>query len=162
MWFRRTDRDYTHATRTPNEGSSIHSRAHCILSVAVGALAALVAGADPVTGLAWVALAAAVGVGIDFDHFLVAWYKTGETRAIRYCLRNPRAVFLDQDSIFAADDLDKLGRLLSHLLIGGPLAAAIWLFDPAVATLVAATLYVHVVADLVAGIREQNAADGSL
>lgn len=114
------------------------------------------------TGVAWVALAAVVGVGIDFDHFLVAWYKTGETRTIRYCLRNPRAVFLDQDSIFAEDDLGKLDRLLSHLLIGGPLVAALWPFDPPIALLVAATLYVHVVGDLVADIRELNAADESL
>lgn len=133
-----------------------------MLSVAVGAIAAVVAGVDPATGLAWVAIAAAVGVGIDFDHFLVAWYKTGETRTIRYCLRNPRAVFLDQDSIFDADDLGKLDRLLSHLLIGGPLVVALWAFDPAVALLVAATLYVHVVADLIADIRELNATGGSL
>lgn len=133
-----------------------------MLSVAVGAIAAVVAGVDPATGLAWVAIAAAVGVGIDFDHFLVAWYKTGETRTIRYCLRNPRAVFLDQDSIFDADDLGKLDRLLSHLLIGGPLVVALWAFDPAVALLLAATLYVHVVADLIADIRELNATGGSL
>jgi Na+(H+)/acetate symporter ActP len=140
----------------------VYSRDHFLLSIAVGAIAALVAGVDPVTGLAWVAVAAAVGVGIDFDHFLVAWYKTGETRAIRYCLCNPRAVVLDQDSIFAADDLGKLDRLLSHLLIAGPLAAALWLFDPATALLVAATLYVHVVADLVHDIRESDGADDSL
>jgi hypothetical protein len=140
----------------------VYSRDHFLLSVAVGALTALVAGVDPLTGLAWVALAAVVGVGIDFDHFLVAWYKTGETRAIRYCLRNPRAVFLDQGSIFEADDLGKLDRLLSHLLIAGPLVAALRLFDPAVALLVAATLYVHVVADLVADIRELNAENKSL
>ncbi len=106
--------------------------------------------------------AAIVGVGIDFDHFLVAWYNTGDPRAIRYCLRNPRAVFTDQASIFRECELGRLDRLLSHMLIGGPLVAALWALSPALAALAAVTLYVHVVADLYQDIRDVRGSDGAL
>jgi len=92
----------------------------------------------------------------------VAWYNTGDPRAIRYCLSNPRAVFLDQASIFYEYELGKLDRLLSHMLIGGPLVAAVWVLAPTLALLVAASLYVHVVADLVQDVRDVRAAEGSL
>ena len=156
----------TGATRRPNsihkcrlcelttEGFSIYSRDHFVISVVVGLVAALYAGLDLLTGLSWVAFAAVVGVGIDVDHFLVAWYNTGDPRAIRYCLRNPRAVFLDQGSIFHEHELGKLDRLLSHMLIGGPLVAALWLVAPALSLLAAATLWAHVVADLYQDIRD--------
>jgi len=150
------------AARIDWRGIPIYSRDHFLLSVAVGLAAGLYAGLDLLTGLGWVAFAAVVGVGIDFDHFLVAWYNTGDPRAIRYCLRNPRAVFVDQGSIFHEYELGKLDRLLSHMLIGGPLVAGLWVLSPTLALLAAATLYVHVVADLVQDIRDVRAADGSL
>jgi len=130
--------------------------------VAVGLVAGLYAGLDLLTGLGWVAFAAVVGVGIDFDHFLVAWYNTGDPRAIRYCLRNPRAVFTDQASIFHEYELGKLDRLLSHVLIGGPLVAALWLVAPRLAALAAATLWAHVVADLYRDIRDVRESNASL
>ena len=136
------------------EGSLIYSRDHFLLSVAVGLAAGLYAGPDLLTGLGWVAFAAVIGVGIDFDHFVVAWYNTGDPRAIRYCLRNPRAVFTDQASIFHEYELGKLDRLLSHMLVGGPLVAALWVLNPTLALLATATLYVHVVADLFQDIRD--------
>ncbi|WP_262178963.1 hypothetical protein [Haloarcula laminariae] len=136
------------------EGFPIYSRDHFVISVAVGLVAGLYAGVDLLTGLGWVAFAAVVGVGIDFDHFLVAWYNTGEPRAIRYCLRHPRAVFTDQAAIFHEYELGKLDRLLSHVLIGGPLVAALWVLAPPLALLAAATLYAHVVADLAQDIRD--------
>ncbi|MFC6756555.1 MULTISPECIES: hypothetical protein [Haloarcula] len=114
------------------------------------------------TGLGWVTFAAVVGVGIDFDHFLVAWYNTGDPRAIRYCLRNPKAVFVDQESIFYECELGKLDRLLSHMLVGGPVVAVLWALAPTLAALAAASLYVHVVADLVQDIRDVRAGTGSL
>ncbi|MDS0282411.1 hypothetical protein [Haloarcula onubensis] len=147
---------------TGRRGIPIYSRDHFLLSVAVGLVAGLYAGLDLLTGLGWVAFAAAIGVGIDFDHFLVAWYNTGDPRAIRYCLRNPRVVVLDQESIFHEYELGKLDRLLSHTLIGGPLVVGLWLFTPALAALAAATLYVHVVADLVADIRDVRETNASL
>ena len=130
--------------------------------MAVGLLAGLYAGLDLLTGLSWVAFAAIVGVGIDFDHFLVAWYNTGEPRAIRYCLHNPRAVFFDQASIFQEYELGKLDRLLSHMLIGGPLVAGLWVVAPTLSALAAASLYVHVVADLVQDIRDVRGTDHTL
>jgi hypothetical protein len=117
---------------------------------------------DLLTGLGWVVFAAIVGVSIDFDHFLVAWYNTGDPRAIRYCLRNPRAVFLDQASIFHDYELGKLDRLLSHMLIGGPLVVVLWVFTPTLAALAAVTLYAHVVADLLADIRDVRGTNATL
>jgi len=148
--------------RTVCWGIHIYSRDHFLLSVAVGLAAGLSAGLDLFTGLGWVAFAAVVGVGIDFDHFLVAWYNTGEPRAVRYCLRNPRAVFLDQASIFHEHELGKLDRLLSHMLISGPLVGVLWLLDPTLGALAAVTLYVHVVADLVQDVRDVRAETESL
>lgn len=120
------------------------------------------AGVEPLVGAGWVLYAAVVGVGIDVDHFCIAWYNTGSPRAIRYVRRNPRAVVFDQGTIFRPDELTKLERLLSHMVIGGLLTGGLRVVAPALATLTAAVLYVHIVADLVADVRERNAADGSL
>ena len=144
------------------KGFPIYSRSHFLLSVGVGLVAGLYAGLDLLTGLGWVAFAAVVGVGIDVDHFLVAWYNTGDPRAIRYCLRHPRAVFTDQGSIFRPHEISKLDRLLSHMLIGGPLVAVLWVVSPTLAALAAAALYVHVVADLVQDIRDVRGSGESL
>jgi len=92
----------------------------------------------------------------------VAWYNTGEPRAIRYCLGNPRAVFTDQASIFHEYELGKLDRLLSHVLIGGPLVAGLWLLAPTLAALAAVTLWAHVVADLYQDIRDVRESNASL
>ena len=140
------------------EGVPIYSKHHFLLSVAVG----LAAGLDLLTGRGWVAFAAVVGVGIDFDHFLVAWYNTGDPRAIRYCLRNPRAVFTDWASIFHEYEPGTLDRLLSHMLIGGPLVAVLWVLAPTMAVLAAVTLWAHVVADLYQDIRDVRETNASL
>jgi len=150
------------AARTDRRGIPIYSRDHFLLSVAVGLAAGLYAGLDLLTGLGWVVFAAVVGVGIDFDHFLVAWYNTGDPRAIRYCLRNPRAVVTDQSSIFYEYEIGKLDRLLSHMLVGGPFVAVLWVVAPTLAALAAATLYVHVVADLYQDIRDVRGEHASL
>lgn len=69
-------------------------------------------------------------------------------------LQNPGAVLFDQESIFQSHELTKLDRLFSHHLIGGVLVVGVWFVTPALAVLTAATLYVHVVADLVADVRD--------
>jgi hypothetical protein len=97
--------------RTSRWRVTIYSRDHFLLSAAVGIVASLYAGVDPLTGVGWVAFAAVVGVAVDFDHCLVA---------------------------------------------------ALWVLTPALATLAAVTLYVHVVADLVADSRELRATNESL
>jgi lipocalin len=38
--------------------------------------------------------------------------------------------FTDQASIFHEYELGKLDRLLSHMLVGGPLVAALWVLTP--------------------------------
>lgn len=67
----------------------------------------------------------------------------------------------DQASIFHEYELGKLDRLLSHMLIGGPLVAALWVLTPTLAPLAAATLYVHVVADLFQDIRDVRGSTAS-
>lgn len=110
------------------------------------------------SGLPWwvvVGYSAVVGVGIDFDHFLVARLNTGSWRAARRCLANPRLVFLDQSAIFEPREVLVLQRLLTHAVIGGALVLGLWL--PGYGTLAVVTavvLYAHVLADLVHDNRE--------
>ena len=137
-----------------HEVDPIYSRNHFVLSVLVGIAAVLYLGPSAVRGVALVAYAAAVGVGIDFDHFLLARLNAGDWRALRYCLHHPSVVFLDQSSIFESGEVGSLHRLLSHALIGGALVAGLAFVRPALAVLTAVVLYVHVVADLVADVRE--------
>jgi len=47
------------------------------------------------------------------------------------------------------------------MLIGGPLVAALWVLTPTLAPLAAATLYVHVVADLFQDIRDVRGSTAS-
>lgn len=93
--------------------------------------------------------AAVLGVGIDFDHFLVARLNTGSWAAARRCLRDPRIVFADQDAIFASGDVGVLRRLLSHVLIAGLLVAGLTFVDPFLAAFSAVVLYGHLLADLI-------------
>jgi len=96
--------------------------------------------------LAW---AAVVGVGIDLDHLLVARLAGGDWSALRGLLRNPAAAVLDQDAIFAEDDLWARQRLLSHHVIGGVLVAVLVPVSAYLAAFTAFVLYAHVLADLV-------------
>lgn len=93
--------------------------------------------------------AAVVGVGIDLDHFLLARANTGDWRALRRCLRDPRIVVLDQSAILREGEVLPFQRLASHLAIGGPLVAATALASPYLAWLAALTLWAHLVADVV-------------
>jgi hypothetical protein len=128
------------------------SSAHAAISLAVG-LAAVVVAPPPIPVPTAVALAVAIGVGIDFDHFLLARYNTGHWGAAVRCLRDPRIVFLDQGAIFEAGEVGSLNRLLTHVLIGGVAVPLAYLWDPYVGALVAASLYAHLLADLVAAAR---------
>jgi hypothetical protein len=71
-------------------------------------------------------------------------------------------VFTDQGTIFQPHEITKLERLLSHVLIGGALVGVLAILAPTFAVLAAATLWVHLVADLVADIRDLNATNDSL
>lgn len=133
----------------PSRWPLIYSKHHALLSVLVGVGFLAVGPATSLPAVVLVGYAVAVGVGIDFDHFLVAWLRTGRPRAIRNALANPRAVFFDQGSLFEPDELTKLDRLLSHVVIAGVVVSATWYLDPAVGLLTAVVLYVHLLSDLV-------------
>jgi len=125
----------------------MYSRDHAIVSAVVGAVAAF--GLPlPIPRWAAVGYAVAVGVGIDFDHFLVARLTTGDWAALRRCLGNPRLVFLDQSEIFEPLALWPLQRLLSHHVLGGVAVAALWTVSGPLALFTAIVLYAHVLSDL--------------
>jgi len=135
----------------------MYSKQHFLISIVVGAAIALLT-TSPIPDLALVAYAGVLGVAIDFDHFLDARLVTGDWRAARYCLRNPRVVFTDQGSIFEHDELTPLHRLLSHVVIVGVYVPLVWLVSPSLAVVSAVVLYFHVLADLVADVQNHAAA----
>lgn len=127
----------------------MYSHQHLLASLVVGAVVAL---AIPTPAYPWWALvgyAAIVGVGIDFDHFLVARLNTGEWTAVRRCLRDPRIVFAEQNAIFDTGDVGTLRRLLSHVVLGGLAVAGLLLVDVFLAVFTALVLYTHLFCDLV-------------
>ena len=123
------------------------SKHHLLLSIAAGAaLVPLLPAVYP-----WwfvVGFATALGVGVDFDHFLVARLNQGDWSATVRGLRNPRLVFFDQTNLFPEDALWARQRLLSHAIIGSVLVGGLLLVAPWVALVAAVTLWVHFVADL--------------
>lgn len=130
----------------------MYSKAHGAISLAVG-VALVAAGVVWVHPLVTVGYATAIGVGIDFDHFLVARLRTGEWRALSYLLSNPRRALADQSTIFREDDLNALHRLLSHVLIIGLAVPATWVIDPVLGFVTAVVLYAHVLSDLYEDVR---------
>jgi len=137
----------------------MYSRNHALLSAAVGVPVAFAAPDGASAPLLWF-YALALGVGIDFDHFLIARLNRGTWRPLRRCLADPTIVFFDQHAIFEPEDLRRDQRLLSHHIVGGALVAALWTVAPYWALATAATLYVHVVADLYADVRDRSSAEG--
>ena len=103
----------------------------------------------PIPAAAVVAYGTAVGVCIDFDHFLIARLKTGDWDAVGFCLSNPRAAVADQSAIFDPGDVGVLSRLLSHVVIAGLAVSALALVSAPLAIITGAVLYAHLLADLV-------------
>ncbi|MFC4450214.1 hypothetical protein [Halorussus aquaticus] len=91
-----------------------------------------------------------LSVFVDLDHFVVARYHAGDWSHLRRCVTDPVFAFTEQEQVFEGVDTRTLEvhRLLSHLLVGGALVAALALFAPVYALFTAGVLYVHVVADL--------------
>jgi len=128
----------------------MYSKGHFVVSLAVGLLFLAVA-PPTVLGLPAVVLvpyAVVVGVGIDLDHFLVAWYNAGEPRAIRAGLADPRLLVLDQGDLFREDEISSHERLLTHVVIAGLATPATWLLAPALGLVTGLSLYAHVLTDL--------------
>jgi len=140
----------------------MYSKAHFLISLAVGAAVAVLADQPPLPAAATVGYAAALGVGIDFDHFLVARLNTGNWDSLVRVVRNPRRVLFDQSDIFEeGEDVTKLQRLLSHALLGGVLVAGLYPFLPYAAVVSAVVLYVHVLSDLYRDVRDEAEARGT-
>lgn len=133
----------------------MYSRNHAVLSAVLGVGILLVA-PPPAHPLALVGFVVAVGVGIDFDHFVVARLHTGSWKNVRRIVRDPARVFLDQEAIFDVGDLWPEQRLFSHLVIGGIAVTGLWWASPYWAGVTAITLYVHVVADVYADLRKRE------
>jgi len=128
------------------------SGAHATISLVVAGLA-LVLTEPPFSAPVVVAVTLVAGVLIDLDHFVLAARRTGGLAAVRRCLRDPTIVFFHQSRIFEDGEVGMLERLLSHVVIGGVAVPLCWLSSPYLAGLVGATIYAHVLADLVADSR---------
>jgi len=128
------------------------SGAHTAISLVVASLA-LVLTDPPFSVPVVLGVVLVAGVLIDLDHFVLAARRTGGLAAVRRCLRDPKIVFLDQSRIFEDGEVGMLERLLSHVVIGGVAVPLCWLSSPYLAGLVGATIYAHVLADLVADTR---------
>lgn len=128
------------------------SKAHAAISLVVAAVALAVT-TPPVSPAVVVAVAVALGVGIDLDHFLLARWD-GDWSAVRRCLRDPRIVVFDQDAIFEDGEVGTVRRLVSHTVLGGVAVPLVWLASPYLGAVVAASLYAHLLADLVAMARD--------
>ena len=134
----------------------MYSKEHFLISLAVGAAVAVLTGQPPLLAAATVGYAAVLGVGIDFDHFLVARINTGRWDALTGVIHNPRRAFFDQGDIFEdGEDVTKIQRLLSHVVIAGVLVAGLYPFLPYFALLSAVVLYVHVLCDLYRDVRDE-------
>jgi uncharacterized membrane protein YgcG len=106
--------------------------------------------------LATLGVAVVAGVGVDLDHFVLARFNTGSWDGLARVLRTPRLAFVGQDDIFDAGDVWGFQRLLSHYVIATAVVPALWLLARPVAVVVAAALYAHVGADLVADARDER------
>lgn len=128
------------------------SGSHAAISLVVAGLA-LALTDPPLSTPVVVAVALVAGVLIDLDHFVLAARRTGGLAAVRRCLRDPKIVVFDQSRIFEDGEVGMVERLLSHVVIGGVAVPLCWLSSPYLAGLVGVTVYVHVLADLVADSR---------
>jgi hypothetical protein len=133
----------------------VYSRDHALGSLALGVVL-LAVSAAPARPVVLLPAVVAIGVGIDFDHFLVAYLNTGSTKNLRRVARDPRIVVLDQRAIFDPADLSELQRLLSHVVIAGiAVSGLVMLGERGWATVVGLTLYLHVLSDLIADVRNE-------
>jgi hypothetical protein len=130
----------------------VYSKGHALVAGGAGVPVVLLA-SDPLQAtVAW-AWVVALGVGIDADHFAIARLNRGDWTNLRRVVAAPRLALAGQDDIFDPGDVWRDQRLLSHLVVGGVLTVAAWLLDPFWALATGASVYTHVVADLVSDAR---------
>lgn len=132
----------------------MNTKWHLATSVAAGAGAALAVGVRPREFALLVGIAAVLGTLLDLDHFPIARLRAGDWRHLRFAATHPRVALFHQDEIFEAGAVGPLTRLLSHVLLGGLLVAALWFAGwRFLAAFSAGIVYLHVVGDLLAGVR---------
>jgi hypothetical protein len=90
----------------------------------------------------------ALGVGIDFDHFLLARLYAGDWRHVGYLRRNPIAAVTEQEAIFEDVPDMTLQRLLTHVLLGGASIGLTRRVSGSVGRTTAVVLYWHLLCDL--------------
>lgn len=103
----------------------------------------------PVSPLLVVGYAAALGVLVDLDHFLLARLNTGSWRATRNVILNPRLVFFEQESVFETGEVGAVQRLWSHVGITVVLVAGLVPVSPYLAGVSGAVLVGHILSDVV-------------
>lgn len=139
-----------------NDTHMMYSRGHALLSGVIGIPLAVESSSTTVfTAVLW-GYVLLLGIGIDFDHFVIGRINRGDWTNARRCLRNPTQVIIDQSAIFDHGDIWRDQRLLSHLLIGGVLTAGLWVINTYWAFATAVTVYTHVLADLYSDIRTRD------
>lgn len=136
----------------------MYSKYHFIISVVIGWLTVGGSGL-PVDDVGFlVGYAAVIGVGIDLDHFLIARWNTGEWRAVRFCLRRPTVVVVDQSRIFREGEVRSRQRLLSHGVVTIVLVVGAGAFDEVVMLVTATVLIGHILTDVVWDVHQALAA----
>lgn len=103
----------------------------------------------PVSAVLVVSYAAALGVLVDLDHFLLARVNTGNWRATRAVLRNPRILLFDQEAIFEAGEVGAVRRLVSHAAITVALVAGLFPWSSYLALVSGVVLVGHILSDVV-------------
>lgn len=133
----------------------MYSRNHALLSALVGLPIAIGAPEPSRPVLLW-GYVVVVGVGIDFDHFLIGRLNRGDWTNLRRCVSDPSRPFLAQETIFDRGDIWRDQRLLSHLLLGGVLVGVLWPLARYWAFATALAVYTHVLSDLYSDVRTRD------
>lgn len=129
----------------------MYSKHHAVLSLVVSV--AVVALLEPTRPAALIVAGTVAGTIVDLDHFPLSRVHAGDWRALRRVVRRPWLVVTEEHRIFAGARIDPLERLLTHAILGGVATGLAWLRWPALGVVVGATLYVHVLSDLVWDVR---------
>lgn len=128
----------------------MYSRGHALTGGAASLMlvVGLFPGAAPTVQAGLWAYGVALSVLVDLDHFIVARITVGDWRNLRRLLDDPVGTLADQSRLFDEDHLTELQRLLSHVLLAGPLVVAAWVLAEPLGEFTVGVLYVHLLADL--------------
>lgn len=133
----------------------MYTRNHAILSAIVGVPVAM-GGTDIQTQvLIWVYFVL-LGTVIDFDHFVIARFNSGNWRHLIESIRNPSQLFFDQTAIFEPGDLYRDQRLFTHHIILGFVTVITWFISPFLTFASAVAIYIHILADLYADMKTRR------